>query len=403
MSDFEDYESDEPEEGCSTCGDPLCPGCDPSPQAHLLKLAILLVFIVMIAWYVRGTILGDSDSTGIRKPSASAEPDQGIQPSSSPESSVSTTLLLEEGWGLPNGQLPEQTIRSVVQVVLTDARGPCWSGSGSIVGESGFVLTSFHVIQPDPDCIDPQLEVWTISALDDRPRSTFLATVILANEPADLAILHLAPRSSSTPTLSPIPIGVNTSVGEEIFVVGFPGIGGSSITVSKGIVSGYTRENGISWIKTDASISGGSSGGAAFNSKGELIGIPTRASVGVDGQVVDCRPTLDSNGDGRIDEYDACQPIGGFLNLLSPGSEAEALIKRALSQPPDKEQTPTSEQTPVMKPDEPSNTSGIEARDPRFPTCREAIRNGYGPYIIEIHEEYDWYRDADSDGVVCER
>lgn len=40
--------------------------------------------------------------------------------------------------------------------------------------------------------------------------------------------------------------------------------------------------------------------------------------------------------------------------------------------------------------------------DPRFGTCGEAIDAGYGPYYRGSDPEYDWYRDADSDGVVCE-
>ncbi|REF37153.1 endonuclease YncB(thermonuclease family) [Thermasporomyces composti] len=40
--------------------------------------------------------------------------------------------------------------------------------------------------------------------------------------------------------------------------------------------------------------------------------------------------------------------------------------------------------------------------DPRFSTCKEAIAHGYGPYYRGKDPEYDWYRDADGDGVVCE-
>jgi endonuclease YncB( thermonuclease family) len=40
--------------------------------------------------------------------------------------------------------------------------------------------------------------------------------------------------------------------------------------------------------------------------------------------------------------------------------------------------------------------------DPRFGTCREAIAAGFGPYVRGADPEYDWYRDADGDGVVCE-
>lgn len=43
------------------------------------------------------------------------------------------------------------------------------------------------------------------------------------------------------------------------------------------------------------------------------------------------------------------------------------------------------------------------ALDPQFGTCKEAIANGYGPYTQGQDPEYYWYRDADHDGVDCER
>lgn len=51
----------------------------------------------------------------------------------------------------------------------------------------------------------------------------------------------------------------------------------------------------------------------------------------------------------------------------------------------------------------PPAAPGSGAMDPRFGTCREAIANGYGPYRRGVHVEYGWYRDADADGIVCER
>lgn len=41
--------------------------------------------------------------------------------------------------------------------------------------------------------------------------------------------------------------------------------------------------------------------------------------------------------------------------------------------------------------------------DPRFRSCKAALSAGYGPYVRGKHAEYSWYRDGDSDGVVCER
>lgn len=44
-----------------------------------------------------------------------------------------------------------------------------------------------------------------------------------------------------------------------------------------------------------------------------------------------------------------------------------------------------------------------EQLDPDFGTCKEAIANGYGPYVEGQDPEYAWYHDADHDGIVCER
>lgn len=47
-------------------------------------------------------------------------------------------------------------------------------------------------------------------------------------------------------------------------------------------------------------------------------------------------------------------------------------------------------------------SSGGGSLDPRFGTCTEAKSYGYGPYVRGVDPEYDWYRDGDSDGTVCE-
>ena len=407
MSDFEDYGSDTPEDGCEICGDPLCPGCGPSVQTRLLKLALLPIGIVVLALIFRAMFLGGDgskdDQVAVPISDAAVE-DDGDLPGQVATSTTSTTTTSVAATALPisAGSLTEDTIRSVVQVVQVDARGPCGWGSGTVVGNELTVLTNFHVIEQTSDCPSPRLEIWTVSALDERPTPTHSAAVVVADEQADLAILRLIPISGSKISLSPVPIRTTASVGEEIFIIGFPNIGGSSITISKGIVSGFTKDSGVSWIKTDASVSGGNSGGAAVNGKGELIGVPTMASAGEDGEIVDCRPVTDTNRDGTIDRYDDCVPIGGFLNLLSPASRAEALLTQAQISSAGADSSTESEDAESSAA-ESDGYDDEDSNDPRFQTCKEALRNGYGPYYDGIDPEYDWYIDGDSDGVVCER
>lgn len=411
MNEFEDYGSDIPNNECAVCGDPLCPGCGPSVQSQMLKLALVPVGIVILAFAFRAIFLGDSNSVKNNSTSGSSsqvsiDQEDSITSLSTtpPPSSISVTTISQVISPLPvaGGSLTEETIKSIVQVVQVDSLGPCAWGSGTVVGDELTVLTNFHVIEAISDCPNAKLEVWTVSALDERPSPTHSAVVLVQDETADLAILRLTPKTSITPALRPVPIRSSTTVGEEIFIIGFPNIGGSSITISKGIVSGYTKDRGVSWIKTDASISGGNSGGAAVNTKGELIGVPTMASASEDGDVVDCRPVADTNRDGVTDKYDSCTPIGGFLNLLSPAGRAETLLQQFKSANAKGNNEATNEDDLDSGEESTDWDTDDYSTDPRFATCKAARSNGYGPYYEGTDPEYNWYIDADSDGEVCE-
>jgi hypothetical protein len=45
--------------------------------------------------------------------------------------------------------------------------------------------------------------------------------------------------------------------------------------------------------------------------------------------------------------------------------------------------------------------AGTDGNDPRFDTCADVKKNGYGPYTQGTDAEYDWYRDGNSDGITC--
>lgn len=64
--------------------------------------------------------------------------------------------------------------------------------------------------------------------------------------------------------------------------------------------------------------------------------------------------------------------------------------------------TATSTPTPRATTNPPPGT-GSTKLDPRFLTCADANADGYGPYRQGTDPEYYWYRDADHDGIDCER
>ena len=50
----------------------------------------------------------------------------------------------------------------------------------------------------------------------------------------------------------------------------------------------------------------------------------------------------------------------------------------------------------------PPTTTSPAGNDPQYSSCAKAKAAGYGPYRRGIDPEYSWYRDGDSDGIVCE-
>jgi len=227
--------------------------------------------------------------------------------------------------------LENLSLSSVVSIDIYSDSELCGGGTGSAVLDGNFVLTNLHVVEDSEtyDCIVDEIVVRYLEQVDELPVEGFTAEVIATDEPSDLAVLRLTRLRNVTKQLTPVVIGEGVSVNEDLFIAGFPAIGGDSITFSRGIVSGFLQDGGIRWIKTDAQISGGNSGGPAFNSRGELVGVPTKASASSGGEIVDCRIVEDTNGDGQINDRDSCVPIGGSFSLLSPALSVKEILEKA--------------------------------------------------------------------------
>ncbi len=226
---------------------------------------------------------------------------------------------------------------STVQVVLLDGSTPTCSGSGTIINQDGTILTNAHVIEPDAACPYDRIGIAITSDAGMPPELLYAAEIYAYDPVVDLAVLRIATDLDGTAASGPfrsVPVGDSDAVeiGDQLRILGYPGIGGDTVTFTRGVVSGFASQNGIgerSWIKTDATMAGGNSGGAAFDIDGNLVGIPTQAAASAGSDIVDCRVITDTNGDGQLNEQDQCVPIGGFLNGLRPVNLAQPLIAEA--------------------------------------------------------------------------
>ncbi len=243
-----------------------------------------------------------------------------------------------------------KVLKTVVRIYATveDARGelmPLWWGSGTVIDPQGLILTNCHVAYPVamgyPSDYEYDVLVVALTISSDEPaRPTYLAEVAAYDPALDLAVVRITHDLDGSPVdpedldlpFTELGDSDTLEVGDKLNIFGYPGIGGDTITFTSGNVSGFTRESGVqgrAWIKTDATIAGGNSGGTAVDEGGLLVGVPTQG--GVTDEIVDARPVADTNGDGVIDDRDSAVPIGGFINGLRPVNLALSLIEQARS------------------------------------------------------------------------
>lgn len=227
--------------------------------------------------------------------------------------------------------------RTVVRITQLNENGrTCTWGSGAIVDPAGLILTNFHVVRILPACPYEALGVELTDDPESPPELRYFARVVAYDERLDLAVLRITGGVDGAPLPTGLPVltvgdSDAVAIGDPLTILGFPSLGGETVTVTTGTVSGFRSDEGIDrgWFKTDATVTGGNSGGGAVNSNGELVAVPTEASTGVFGEAADCRPSRDTNGDGEIDDADDCTPIGGFLTLLRPVALARDLLELA--------------------------------------------------------------------------
>jgi len=197
---------------------------------------------------------------------------------------------------------------STVMIVVADmidgrlqARG---GGSGVIVGADGSILTNYHVIHDKNGRLHDVFIVGRFGQLDQAPqlqcagrpnRSKLQRELDLALVKCDTDLDGRTWTPSSVGIWQTLaPAKTTDIIGQRLWVLGFPDVGGGGLTLSTGEIGGWTGQDGAAgrdFIKTDASITHGNSGGPAVDDKGRLVGIATasRTKLSSGGGVIETK------------------------------------------------------------------------------------------------------------------
>lgn len=236
--------------------------------------------------------------------------------------------------GLDTKYIASNYYKGIVKVLLMNPEvekikpgsGYLGRGSGFIVTDDGYIFTNKHVIEmcvkgyveyeylkdgkkaigidayskeliDNPNILNVKYTGYSIPVIqvfngkEENDYDLYLAEVVATGsgsyDGALLKIVSDIDGKSVKNKFSPIPIGNSDDIhqGENICVYGFPAqyLGPAGLmlkdlsTISVGIMSGYDYvfNNDYGYIKTDAEIHPGNSGGPVFNEENKAIGIAT--------------------------------------------------------------------------------------------------------------------------------
>ena len=163
--------------------------------------------------------------------------------------------------GPPTSNAPDVFARVSLSGAFIDT--PVGAGSGVMI-EGGYIATCAHVVWP-----------FTEARVVFPDGTEFMdAPVPDGDMMADLAII--GPIKT---WIDPLPLtnGEDLSIGSEVFLIGYPGEAElyPQPAISRGILSRLREWEriGMTYLQTDADLSGGQSGGVLVSEAGEVIGI----------------------------------------------------------------------------------------------------------------------------------
>jgi len=180
------------------------------------------------------------------------------------------------------------------------------SGSGFILTADGYIITNYHVVEDGKDI--------TVTTYDNK---SYKAELVGFDESNDIAVLKVEASG-----LTPVVLGDSDqmNVGDDVVAIGNP-LGELTFSLTSGVVSALNRKitiNNVAMnlIQTDCAINSGNSGGALFNSHGEVIGI-TNAKYSSSG----------STTEASVDNVGFAIPINSVINIVNSIIESGTITK----------------------------------------------------------------------------
>jgi len=162
-------------------------------------------------------------------------------------------------------QIVKKWNESILLIKSIDRNGNILGqGSGFVISENGEIATNYHVVKSSHSVL--------IQFVNGK---SYQEVSLIAGYPTyDIAILYI----KGNETFLPVILGDsdNLQTGEQILAIGNPY--GFENTISDGLISGIREIADFKLLQITAPVSPGSSGGALFNMKGEVIGITSLGS-----------------------------------------------------------------------------------------------------------------------------
>ena len=203
---------------------------------------------------------------------------------------------------------------------------PAGLGSGVIINEDGYAITTPNVIQGETDL---RTTIW-LPTEDGKSRRTTLEDIeiVAVNNHLDLALLRLKHPNNEPFPYSPLESWEGIVVGQPVFAIGNPL--GLEQTTSDGVVSTKQRNfQGLTFIQTNTAINPGNSGGPLFNTSGEVIGITNMGILAGEGLnfAIPTRYVKDFIRNREAFAYDIKNPNSGHNYHVPPGRTADGVAK----------------------------------------------------------------------------